>query len=261
MDFRSTILDRSHATRSGSHRLGRQVGGMLWRVLWGRGLDRARGSWLKYDRDAVKEWAGNSQWRALRADYQRFREHGYSGWGSEGFWALAIYRAQRALRKSQRRRLLTPAAIVLAVLRKFLVIVTGTDLHPGADLGAGMLIQHGSQIRVIENTRIGVDCALSHVCSIGAGVAPGAPKIGDHVYIAPHTCILGPVTIGDGSTIAPCSLVLSDVPAGHTAIGVPARIVPRFNVQGFRKDNVSSSSSGEGKAGAGGDAPSRREDA
>jgi serine O-acetyltransferase len=208
---------------------------------------------LKYDRDTVKEWAGNSQWRALRADYQRFRQHGYSGWGSEGFWALAIYRAQRALRKSRRRRLWAPAAIVLAVLRKLLVVVTGTDLHPDADIGAGMLIQHGSQIRVIENARIGVDCALSHVCSIGAGVAPGAPKIGDHVYIAPHTCIFGPVRIGDGSTIAACSLVMSDVPAGHTAIGVPARSLPRFNVQGFRKDNVSSLASNGGPAAAGDD--------
>ena len=51
-------------------------------------------------------------------------------------------------------------------LRKMLVIVTGTDPHPRADTGAGMLIQHGSQIRVIENTRIGVDCGLSQVCSI-----------------------------------------------------------------------------------------------
>jgi serine O-acetyltransferase len=216
---------------------------------------------LKYDRDTVKQWAGDSQWRALRADYQRFREQGCSGWGSEGFWALVIYRAQRALRNSQRSLLWAPAAIALAVLRKLLVIATGADLHPTADIGAGTFIQHGSQIRVIANTRIGVDCTLSQVCSIGAGVTPGAPKIGDHVYIAPHTCILGPVRIGDGSTIAPCSLVVSDVAAGHTAIGVPARIVPRFNVQGFRNDLVPSPSSNERQAVAGGIVSSRREEA
>lgn len=216
---------------------------------------------MKYDRNTVKEWAGDSQWRALQADYQRFREHGYSGWGSEGFWALSIYRAQRASRKSQRRWVWVPAAIMLAVLRKLLVVVTGADLHPAADIGAGTLIQHGSQIRVMANTRIGVDCTLSQVCSMGSGVTPGAPKIGDHVYIAPHVCILGPVRIGDGSTIAPCSLVLADVPAGHTAIGVPARMVPRFNVQGFRNDDVPSPSPNGGQPAADRVVSSRREEA
>ncbi len=214
---------------------------------------------MKYDRDTVKQWAGDSQWRALQADYQRFRLQGLSAWGLGGFWALAIYRAQRALRKSQRRRLWAPAAVVLEVLRKLLVIVTGVDLHPGADIGAGILIHYGSQVRVIENARIGVDCTLSQVCSIGAGVASGRPAIGDHVYIAPHACILGAVTIGDGATIAACSLVLSDVPAGLAAIGVPARIVPQFDVQHFRTDSVTPPSSNGGHSGAGGVASSRRE--
>ena len=200
---------------------------------------------MKYDSGTVKEWAGDSQWRALRADYRRFRQNGYSGWGSEGFWALAIYRAQRALQKSKTRRLWAPAAIGLAVLRKALQIVTGLDLHPGADIGAGMLIPHGSQVRVIEQARIGVDCTLSQVNTIGAGLASSRPTIGDHVYVGPHACIVGGVTIGDGATIAACSVVLSDVPAGNTAIGVPARIVPAFNVQRFRSDNVASPSPNE----------------
>jgi serine O-acetyltransferase len=216
---------------------------------------------MKYNRDTVKQWAGDSQWRALKADYQRFRHQGYSGWGSEGFWALAIYRAQRALRKSQRRRLWAPAALLLAVLRKALQIVTGLDLHPDAEIGAGLLIQHGSQVRVIDRAMIGVDCTLSQINTVGEGAASGRPKIGDHVYIAPHACILGAVTIGDGARIAPCSLVLADVPAGHTAIGVPARIVPRFNVQRFRTDNVPQPSSNGGHAAASGIASSRNEDA
>lgn len=214
---------------------------------------------MKYDPDTVKQWAGDGQWRALQADYQRFRLHGLSGWGSEGLWALAIYRAQRGLLKAKGRRLWAPVAGALEVLRKVLVIVTGLDLHPGADIGAGVLIQHGSQVRVIENARIGVGCTLSQVCSIGA-VASGRPRIGDHVYIGPHACILGPVTIGDGATIAACSLVLSDVPAGHTAIGVPARIVPRPNAQPLRADSVPPASSNGGHA-AGGVASARREEA
>jgi serine O-acetyltransferase len=199
---------------------------------------------MKYDRDTVKRWAGDSQWRALLADYQRFRLHGYSGWGSEGLWGLAIYRMQRAIRTSRRRWLWTPAAVLVAVVRKLLVIVTGIDLHPDAEIGAGLLIQHASQVRVIQGAKIGVDCALSQICTIGAGATPGAATIGDHVYISPHSCILGPVIIGDGATVAANSLVMSDVPAGHTAIGVPARVLPRFKVQEFRKDNVTTSDGG-----------------
>ncbi len=189
-------------------------------------------------RDTVKEWAGDSQWRALKADYQRFRQHDYSGWGSEGFWVLVIYRAQRALRKSRRRFLWKPAAMALAVLRKALQIITGIDLHPEAEIGAGLLIQHGSQVWVTRDTRIGADCTISQICSIGSDITPGAPNIGDFVYIAPHACILGPVTIGDEATISPCSFVLSNVPAGRTAIGVPARIIPAFDVQRFRSDGT-----------------------
>ncbi len=200
---------------------------------------------LKYDRDTVKQWAGDSQWRAFRADYQRFRENGYSGWGSDGFWGLAIYRMQRAIQKSRAPRLWAPAALLLAVLRKLLVILTGIDLHPKAEIGAGLLIQHGSQVRIIENAKIGVDCVLSQICSIGArGATPGVPKIGDHVYISPHVCIVGRVTIGDWATIAPSSLILSDVPARHTAIGVPARVLPTFAVQTFRAELIQSPSSG-----------------
>ena len=189
---------------------------------------------MKYDRDTVKHWAGDSQWRALQADFKRFRVSGYSGWGSEGFWGLTIYRMQRAIRKSRMPWLWAPASVLLAVLRKLLVIITEIDLHPNAEIGAGLLIQHASQVRVIANAKIGVDCALSHICTIGAGPSSGVPDIGDHVYIGPHVCILGPVTIGEEATIAANSLVISDVPEGHTAIGVPARIMPKFKVQTFR---------------------------
>lgn len=182
---------------------------------------------MKYDRDTIKQWAGDSQWRALQADFMRFRLHGYSGWASEGFWGLAIYRIQRAVGKSRMPWLWAPVSVLLAVLRKLLVIVTGIDLHPKAEIGAGLLIQHASQVRIIGNAKIGVDCVLSQVCTIGAGPTPGVPTIGDHVYIGPHVCIVGRVVIGEGATIAPNSLVIVDVPAGHTAIGVPARIVPK----------------------------------
>ena len=214
----------------------------------------AAGSRMTYNPNTVKERAGNSEWRALQADYRHFRLFGHTGWGSEGFWAVAIYRMQRALRKSRTPRLWTPASVLLAVVRKLLQIVTGLDLHPGAEIGAGLMILHGSEIRVREGVKIGVDCILGQVCTIGGGSTPGFAKIGDHVYISPHTCILGPVTIGDGAMIAASSLVLTDVPAGHTAIGVPARILPSLKGQqaGRADTPTPSDTAGPTVVGAGG---------
>ena len=186
---------------------------------WTQGMPR-------YDRDTVKSWAGDSQWRACRADLARFRQHGYSGWGSEGFWALVIHRLQKVVRQSRPRWMWLPARVVLAIVNKLFTMVTHIDLHPDAQIGPGTLIPHVGSIRVHANTKIGADCAIHHVCTIGAGPRATGATIGDHVLIGCHSSIIGAITVGDGATIAANSLVISDVPAGATAMGVPARILP-----------------------------------
>ena len=179
-----------------------------------------------YDGDKVKEWAGNSQWRALRADLARFRKWGYSGWGSEGFWALALYRAQRVAKGLKPRLFWLPLRLALAIAKKLFTAVTHINLEAGAEIGAGMLIPHVGPIRIHEEAKIGADCAIHHVVTIGSSSRPGGARIGDHVMLGCHSCVLGPVRIGDCATIGSSSLVISDVPAHATAIGVPARIIP-----------------------------------
>jgi serine O-acetyltransferase len=181
---------------------------------------------MKYDRGTISQWAGDSQWRALRADLSRCRQQGYTGWGSEGFWALAIYRLQKAVQKYRPQWLWAPARLTLSIVKKLLSIVTLIDLHPDAEIGPGMLIRHGGPVRVHGETNIGADCAIHGVCTIGAGPRPGRAVIGDHVFIGCHASIIGAVTIGDDVTIAANSLVISNVPAGCTAIGVPAKLLP-----------------------------------
>ncbi len=181
---------------------------------------------MKYDEDTVKAWAGDSQWRACRADLARFRKNGYTGWGSEGFWALFLHRLQKMVRERQPGWLWAPARLGLLVIRKLFVIVTLIDLHPDAEIGPGMIIPHGGPIRVHGATKIGADCVLHHMCTIGAGPRPGGATIGDHVFIGCHSSIIGAVTVGDGAMIAANSLVIDNVPAGFTAIGVPAKMLP-----------------------------------
>src|SRR5271163_3685691 len=72
---------------------------------------------MKYDRDAVKAWAGDSQWRALQADLARFRLSGYTGWGSEGFWALALFRLQKVVNSCRPKSAILILAIA-PILRK-----------------------------------------------------------------------------------------------------------------------------------------------
>lgn len=181
---------------------------------------------MKYDRDSVKEWVGDSQSRACRADLARFKQHGYSGWGSEGFWAIAVFRLQKAVTTRRPKWLWAPVKIGLNVLRKFLKILTLIELDPGADIGPGLLIPHAGNIHVNRGTKIGADCTINHGCTVGAGSRPGAATIGDGVLIGCSSSILGPVTIGDGAIIAANSLVITDVPANNTALGVPAKMYP-----------------------------------
>ena len=181
---------------------------------------------MKYDGATIRQWAGNSQWRAFRADLARYRLQGCTGWGSEGFWALAIYRLQKAVGRYRPRWLWAPARLILGIIKKLISIVTLIDLHQDAEIGPGMYIAHGGPVRVHGATKIGADCALHCVCTIGAGPRPGGAIIGDHVLIGCQSSIIGAVTIGDDATVAANSLVISDVPAGCTAIGVPAKILP-----------------------------------
>jgi serine O-acetyltransferase len=181
---------------------------------------------VKYDRNTIKAWAGNSQWRAIQADFARFRTHGYSGWGSEGFWAITLYRLQKVVRGCRPQWLWAPFRLGLVVARKLFTMITHIDLDPEAEIGPGLLIPHVGTIRVHGASRIGADCSIYHGCTIGAGPQPGGATVGDHVYIACNSSIIGAVTIGDSSVIAANTLVVDNVPAGTTAIGVPARILP-----------------------------------
>jgi serine O-acetyltransferase len=181
---------------------------------------------MKYHGSTISQWAADSQWRAFRADLARFREHGYTGWGSEGFWALAIYRLQKVVRRRRPQWLWAPVRFTLRLLRKLNSIVTLVDLHPDAEIGPGIIIAHGGPVRVHGATKIGANCALHNGVTIGAGPRPGGAVIGDHVYIGCNASIIGAVTVGNGATVAANSLVISDVPAGCTAIGVPAKILP-----------------------------------
>ncbi len=174
------------------------------------------------------------------ADLARFRKQGFSGWASEGFWALLIYRLQKVVRSYRPRCLWLPAMFGLRLIRKLFTTVTHIDIDPDAEIGPGLFIPHVGTIRVHGATKMGADCSLYHGCTIGAGPGPGGAVIGDHVFISCQSSIIGAVTIGDSAMIAANSLVIDNVPAGTTAIGVPARILtgPNFGAAPHKDKNA-----------------------
>lgn len=108
--------------------------------------------------------------------------------------------------------------------------VFALDIHPGAKIGRGILLDHATGVVIGETAVIGDNVSILHNVTLGGtGKASGDrhPKIGDGVLIGAGTCVLGNVKIGDGAKIGAGSVVLKEVPARTTAVGNPARLLGR----------------------------------
>ena len=105
---------------------------------------------------------------------------------------------------------------------------TGIEIHPGATIGRGLLIDHGMGVVIGETAVIGDDCTIYQGVTLGGtGKESGKrhPTLGNNVMVGSGAKVLGPFTVGDNSKIAAGAVVLNAVPAGSTCVGVPARIV------------------------------------
>ena len=106
--------------------------------------------------------------------------------------------------------------------------VTGIEIHPGATIGKGLLIDHGMGVVIGETAVIGDNCTIYQGVTLGGtGKDTGKrhPTIGNNVMIGSGAKVLGPFMVGDGAKIAAGAVVLDAVPEGATAVGVPARII------------------------------------
>lgn len=109
---------------------------------------------------------------------------------------------------------------------------TGIEIHPGAQIGKGLFIDHGNGVIIGETTVIGDNVTLYQGVTLGGtGKERGKrhPTVGNNVMISAGAKVLGSFTIGDNSKIGAGSVVLSEVPPNSTVVGVPGRVVKRFN--------------------------------
>ena len=153
---------------------------------------------------------------------------------SSGLHAIIIYRGAHWL--WQRGWHLT--ARIISQMARFL---TGVEIHPAAQIGAGFMIDHGMGVVIGETTEIGDNVTLYHDVTLGGRklfdengkkLEKRHPTIGNNVTIGSGAQILGPITIGNNVKIGSNAIVIKDIPADCTVVNTPAYIVKKSTVNG-----------------------------
>ena len=118
---------------------------------------------------------------------------------------------------------------------------TGIEIHPGAVIGKGLMIDHGMGVVIGETAVIGDDCTIYQGVTLGGtGKEKGKrhPTLGNNVVVGSGAKVLGPFSVGDNSKIAAGAVVLSEVPPDSTCVGVPARVVKKDGKRVYDLDQV-----------------------
>ena len=114
------------------------------------------------------------------------------------------------------------------LISNFARFLTGIEIHPGATIGEGFFIDHGTGIVIGETAEVGRNVTLYQGVTLGGtGKEKGKrhPTLGNNVVVASGAKVLGSFTVGDHAKIGAGSVVLGPVPAHATVVGIPGRIV------------------------------------
>ncbi len=138
-----------------------------------------------------------------------------------GLHAIWLHRISHALFK---RGWIVSARLV----SNFCRFLTGIEIHPGATIGDGLFIDHGTGIVIGETAEIGKNVTLYQGVTLGGtGKEKGKrhPTIGNNVVVATGAKVLGSFKVGDHAKIGAGSVVLKEVPPYATVVGIPGRVV------------------------------------
>jgi serine O-acetyltransferase len=138
-----------------------------------------------------------------------------------GFHALLLHRVAHRLHRWG----IPVLPRVISHLNRFL---TGIEIHPGAQIGSGVFIDHGMGVVIGETAIVGDDVMMYQGVTLGGtGKQRGKrhPTIGKGAVLGVGAKILGDIVVGEGAKIGAGSVVLDDVPPHCTAVGVPAKVV------------------------------------
>ncbi len=143
-----------------------------------------------------------------------------------GLHALLFHRISHYLYK--KGLILLPRLI--SQLSRFL---TGIEIHPGAVIGEGVFIDHGTGVVIGETAEVGNNVTIYQGVTLGGtGKQKGKrhPTVQNNVVISSGAKVLGNITVGDNVKIGAGSVVLKDVPSNTTVIGIPGKIVIRNGI-------------------------------
>lgn len=115
-------------------------------------------------------------------------------------------------------------------LSQILRALTGIEIHPGAQIGPGLFIDHGMGVVIGETAEIGSNVTLYHGVTLGGtSLQKGKrhPTLEDNVVVGAGAKILGAITIGENSRIGANAVVVKPVPANSVVVGVPGQVVVR----------------------------------
>lgn len=149
--------------------------------------------------------------------------------------ALIAYKISHALYKKKFNFL----ARLISQLARFF---TGIEIHPGAQIGNGLFIDHGTGVVIGETTIIGDNVTIYQCVTLGGTgkeVGKRHPTIGNDVTIGAGAKILGNITIGNGSKIGANSVVLKDTDDYSTVVGIPGKCVKVSNNSVVELEDIS----------------------
>ncbi|MBP8822100.1 MAG: serine acetyltransferase [Flavobacteriales bacterium] len=148
----------------------------------------------------------------------------------KGRLVMACFRLLHLLRQSVFTvALFLPLFLLYRLLVEWVLCI---ELPWKTRIGPGFRLDHGQALVVNDGTVFGAGCTVRNSTTIGNkksndGSFSRAPIFGDRVDIGANAVIIGPITIGDDVAIGAGAVVVHDVPAGHVAVGNPARCMPR----------------------------------
>ncbi|ADG81156.1 serine O-acetyltransferase [Thermincola ferriacetica] len=140
-----------------------------------------------------------------------------------GLHAILLHRVAHYLYKKG-------LVVLPRLISQFSRWLTGIEIHPGAQIGDGFFIDHGTGVVIGETTIIGNNVTIYQGVTLGGtGKEKGKrhPTIGNNVVISAGAKVLGNIKIGDNTKIGAGSVVLRDTPPNTTVVGVPGKVVVR----------------------------------
>tara|TARA_B100000959_G_scaffold173094_1_gene181207 strand:- start:137 stop:706 length:570 start_codon:yes stop_codon:yes gene_type:complete len=125
--------------------------------------------------------------------------------------------------------------LVARMISQFSRFLTGIEIHPKANIGKNLFIDHGMGVVIGETSEIGDNVTIYHMATLG-GISPSIdsnnqrnvkrhPTLKDNVVVGSGAQVLGPVVVGKNAKIGANAVVTKDVPENAVMVGIPAKNV------------------------------------